>query len=681
MSNLRPDFHEELAKQFFEDIQYRKANYYYFLGKIIPWNEGDEVVPPTPVDSFLEDSKVRDQIIFTKKILPSEISLACTNFTWESGTIYTKWDHTKVMKGEPFYVMTDEFKVYKCLDNAGGEPSTVKPVGNSIEPLRTVDGYLWKYMYTIPSFKRNKFISLPHIPVQRALSDTFYNRGSVESISVIEPGSGYTDQLLTTIQVSGTTTGSGGSFSFTLGPVGNFTNITVLNGGSGYTKGVRIVVNTSSGTGAVLEPVVVAGVITDVTIIDGGVGYQVSDTLTPFVGGAILVPKVSRITGSIEGVVIIDPGIGYIAPPVLTVVGAGGLGTGLYEGNTAAILDAIEDQGSIVRVTISDPGQNYPADTDTTILVTGDGENAVFTPVIYNTEIVDVIVENAGEGYTTINLTVIGNGSGAILQGNILQSDYISDQSIIEQTTVAGAIHAIEVTEGGFLYSPETQVIITGDGTGCTAEPIFDNQSIKAVKVTNAGSGYTYANISFVDSFGSGYGAAAYAILPPTGGHGKDAVKELYADTVSINSNLRSSAITQEVVQDFRQYGIIKNPRNLFSNRLFKELETLVCFKLNFQSVVGLEKDEILIFNDQYRYSVAEISGNTVYLQQLFDKSISPLGVFKAEADPNREYQSNAILYVPSYNKYTGSLLYVSNERSFSFSEEQGIIVKTFIKF
>jgi hypothetical protein len=50
-------------------------------------------------------------------------------------------------------------------------------------------------------------------------------------------------------------------------------------------------------------------------------------------------------------------------------------------------------------------------------------------------------------------------------------------------------------------------------------------------------------------------------------------------------------------------------------------------------------------------------------------------------AENIREYTSTKILKYPEVNKYSGKLLYISNEAPFSFSEEQGITIKTFLQF
>jgi hypothetical protein len=74
-------------------------------------------------------------------------------------------------------------------------------------------------------------------------------------------------------------------------------------------------------------------------------------------------------------------------------------------------------------------------------------------------------------------------------------------------------------------------------------------------------------------------------------------------------------------------------------------------------------------------------TSNIVNLQQLGIKYVIPTGAMTAETDSNRVYTSIALISSPDVNKYSGDLLYISDENPFSFSNDQGISIKTFIKF
>ena len=61
--------------------------------------------------------------------------------------------------------MTDDFNVYKCLDNNSDAASTVKPTGTSTSILSTGDGYKWKYMYTLSASQQTNFLSTDFMAV------------------------------------------------------------------------------------------------------------------------------------------------------------------------------------------------------------------------------------------------------------------------------------------------------------------------------------------------------------------------------------------------------------------------------------------------------------------------------------------------------------------------------------
>lgn len=685
MSVIRPEFHTSLVSQIFEDIFYQRSSYFYFLGKIDLWNVSD--TPPTsPLNTVEQDNIVRDNIVYMRRISPTETSMVILRNQWESGATYTQWDHTQEMKGTSFFVVTPEYNVYKCLDNNLGGASTIEPSGTPLEPFRTADGYLWKYMYNIPIFKRNKFVSGNRIPVQRALTDTFYSKGAVNTVAVLDEGAGYISIPLTTITVTGTTTGTGASAAIdAVGPLGEITGLLINNGGSDYIAGATVTVTSSTGIGAVIEITQTGGVIDGFTIVQGGYGYSLSDSISIDVGGAEIIPVVSPTTGSILKTVIKSPGSGYTTAPTLTINQTPATGTGKYGTNPGAVVKAVIDGGSIVNVTIEDPGVGYPTDTDTTIVVTGDGSGASFVPVVSDGRVIDVAVEDPGSDYSYIKLEVVGDGSGATLRGVIEESDFLSDQSLIEQTAVNGAIYNVVVTNPSLNnnYSQATTVTIAGDGTGATAHVEIEGTSITRVVMNSYGSGYTYATVVFTDvnriEPNSFVDAAAYAILPPVRGHGFNAVTELYSDTLSISTLLRDDVELNLVGQDYRQFGLIKNPTSILTNNRITTSQNLIQFTVTVADVKSMALDDLLL-NNSKRYRVISINGNTINLQQLNSIYSVPSGVLTDAQNPAVTYNIQSVLSTPTANKYSGSLLYVTNREAFTPTEDQSIAIRTYIK-
>lgn len=77
---------------------------------------------------------------------------------------------------QPFYVVNTSNKVYKCLGNFSNVStgSTVEPVSTSTAAgasVTTSDGYIWKYMYTIPAFDAEQFQTTSWLSVRTIASN------------------------------------------------------------------------------------------------------------------------------------------------------------------------------------------------------------------------------------------------------------------------------------------------------------------------------------------------------------------------------------------------------------------------------------------------------------------------------------------------------------------------------
>lgn len=197
------------AKSFMRSITFpgsdpAAAVYYVVLGNVYPYPNEPTPVYPDDNEQYLQYESHR-QFIGGKKITPSDVIHVTERHDWVSGQTYAMYRDTDTdMYYRPFYVMTDEYNVYKCLYNNKGESSTIKPTGFSTIPFTTSDGYTWKYMYTISLGESNKFLTSVHIPVktidvgdgstesdrQLAVQSSATN-GAIEVIETVDLGSGY----------------------------------------------------------------------------------------------------------------------------------------------------------------------------------------------------------------------------------------------------------------------------------------------------------------------------------------------------------------------------------------------------------------------------------------------------------------------------------------------------------
>jgi hypothetical protein len=134
-----------------------------------------------------------------------------------------------------------------------------------------------------------------------------------------------------------------------------------------------------------------------------------------------------------------------------------------------------------------------------------------------------------------------------------------SQQWTIQQSAIDGAIHVIKVINQGSGYIGTPTVQIVGDGIGATATANVVGGFVTSITMTSIGSGYNWATVTI--SGGGGAGATARAIIPPTGGHGKDAVKELGGNRVMIMMTLNNNESQKFTTSnDYRKIILIRNP-------------------------------------------------------------------------------------------------------------------------
>jgi len=240
------------AEQFVEAFsESSNSIMYLFIGK--PTAFPDDNAPPTPVNSTanIEYTPWRE-MYGAKRITTADVTHAVPRHDWTSGTVYDQYDDQDTnLLDDDFYVMTEDYNVYKCLFNNSGASSTSQPTGTSTSEFTTADGYIWKYMYTVTTAKALKFLTNDYIPVQTLASDDGTDQwdvqaaavdGAIHVVKVTSGGSGYGSAPSVTITGDGT--GATANCTISAGAV---TAVTITNPGSGYT---RATVSFSTGAAA-----------------------------------------------------------------------------------------------------------------------------------------------------------------------------------------------------------------------------------------------------------------------------------------------------------------------------------------------------------------------------------------------------------------------------------------------
>lgn len=306
----------------------------------------------------------------------------------------------------------------------------------------------------------------------------------IARIDVANGGFGYISPPLVTIE-GGNGTGATANAIINAGSVVGFDIISL---GSGYTSSPTISLN--SGSGATAKAVLRATGVGAVTIINNGSGsYATVPNVSLIAQGSGA--TVTEVTMKIVIATISNSGGGYTKGDVLLVAGGGGI-------NSATIqVTGVGTLGEILSYTLVTSGSYTSLPILNNNSVTGGtGRSATFN---LRAGLESISISSGGTGYIAPPAVIItpidGNGSGAIAYSTII-SDVVSD---------------IVVTNAGTGYTSIPNVIITS-GSGATAEAIIDAGSITEIVVTSAGENYTSPPIVDIDGIGT-----AYATLKSTG--------------------------------------------------------------------------------------------------------------------------------------------------------------------
>lgn len=145
---------------------------------------------------------------------------------------------------------------------------------------------------------------LPEIATAKASLYSFLSPypGSIQKISVIQGGSGFTEPPTVTIFGG---KGSNPMIEFTINNEGKFVATNIKNGGSNYISPPNIVVQDSFGQGAQFSCIISNGSISSISIINGGSGYTLNAQIS-VVGGKGVDATAVALTGLVPQMNILE---------------------------------------------------------------------------------------------------------------------------------------------------------------------------------------------------------------------------------------------------------------------------------------------------------------------------------------------------------------------------------------
>jgi len=223
-------------KESFEEAE--NDNIYLFIGKTTAWE--DDQKPLIPLDNIsTTDYNIYNSMIAMKKINTGFISNVVKRIDWQENQFYDMYDDKEEdLFNKRFYVLTDDYNVYKILDN-NNTSSKIKPSGTDYTPFITSDGYKWQYMFTVSSSESVKFLTPEWLPLKTINKDDGSTQWQVQTNTV----------------------------------TGSIEHITIENGGKGFTTSPKITI-TGDGQGAKAKAILKDGVITKIDITARGSNYS-----------------------------------------------------------------------------------------------------------------------------------------------------------------------------------------------------------------------------------------------------------------------------------------------------------------------------------------------------------------------------------------------------------------------
>lgn len=497
---IRKDFNIHSARQFIEAID-EPANtiLYVGYGKHTPF--ADDSVPDIPRDALSNGHfQVYRNLIGGKQITAADIKSMTNRYNWVANTKYTMYDDKKELSGLQYFVVNEEsseYNVFICLDNNSNSASIAAPLlaetsANDSIYVKTVDGYQWKYLYTISTSNWNKFATDEYIPIIPN-NDITGNAtpGSIQTIIVDTGGEKYNARANGTISQASI---GGNNLIFAIESTSD-----ALSSNTDFYKGSAIYISAGSGVGQLrtVSEYVVSGttrrlvvnqpydVIPDLTstfVISPAVSVTGDGT------GTLARALVNTSTNTVSNIHIVNVGTNYTWANAVVIGNTGIVNVATntaITANSASIRPIISPKYGHGFDVVKELDAHYVCITTTQ----SNTENGILSTendfrqisIIKDPKFANVVIDvTSASGVTTVGESLSGDTSNAtgIIDG--------SNTSQIKLTNVVG-----------FFQSSETVRGLTSNNTGtvtAVVQPttVFDQRYKYTANVITTGSGGAY---------------------------------------------------------------------------------------------------------------------------------------------------------------------------------------------
>lgn len=425
------------AENFKEDIA--GSSVYVGIGKSDVWSTNtsdltDAATPFTPQDRLDDLHEAYQNMIGMKKIASSDVAHIVPRYTWSADQTYHAWDSDdSAIYDKKFYIITSEFKVYKCIYSPGTN-STSEPVHINTDPTAEGDGYIWKYMYTVTVTDAEKFLTTSYMPVtSQFIPVTATVNGAVSNSTSVTLDAGENNEF---IKVGQLVAGSGISTEITVAAISG--NSLTLSANASIADGVTLTFGRLADT--------------DVNYANQTAQMNSGNTSLTAVAG-------------IERYEVIDQGSGYTSATA-TITGDG---TGAQASVTVA-------GGKVTGLTISSEANKGDGYTVADVVISGDGNGATARAVIappggHGTD----PVKELGSFFVAVNTQLSGSETGDLTVGNdfrqitLIKSPKAFGSNATLTSTTARVRRSLKLASGASLTGFAVDQVINGSSSSAKA--------------------------------------------------------------------------------------------------------------------------------------------------------------------------------------------------------------------
>lgn len=282
------------AKKIVDSVLNGDTSLYVYIGRPQVWSTDNEV-PPDVEKTLESEYNVWYDMTAMKKVVEQDITLGFLKISWVENTVYDEYAHDRDLSTLNFYVYTDEKKVYKCISNNNGSPSTQKPTHTTTNITKTSDGYKWKYMFTLSDSLIRKFAVGDYLPISKdAFIQSQATVGSIDHLRLVSGGDGYAlnasadNETEIPIYILGDGDENASATCDLIVSGGVIQGASILNPGSDYPyapeSNVPVMIRQITSTGAIETAfgtaiTGTAGQLLEVVIVKGGSGYVAGEAI------------------------------------------------------------------------------------------------------------------------------------------------------------------------------------------------------------------------------------------------------------------------------------------------------------------------------------------------------------------------------------------------------------------